>query len=102
MSGKLRNPSSPIELAIAGTLLAYEGDEVALGLWERSVYLAADGFIYQIAVTSERGGLDKTVVGKRSVGEYLRWVDGLFRPGGVPGEENGIHFRAARKLRELI
>jgi hypothetical protein len=26
----------------------------------------------------------------------------LFRPGEVPSESSGIHFRAARKLRELI
>ena len=33
---------------------------------------------------------------------YLRGVDGLFHPGGIPAGENAIHFRAARKLRELI
>jgi hypothetical protein len=41
-------------------------------------------------------------LGKRKVGEYLRWVDGLFQPGTLPSENNAIHFRAARKLRELI
>jgi hypothetical protein len=82
--------------------LATEGQEFVKGLWENGVYLGADNFVYQITVSRAPGGLKKTITGKRSVGEYLRWVDGLFRPGALPSEANGIHYRAARKLRELI
>jgi hypothetical protein len=94
--------SDPIQRVMAGTLLANEGKEFDKGLWERTVYLGPDGFVYHIVVVERRGATKKSIVGKRQIGEYLRWVDGLFRPGGLPGEENGIHFRAARLLRELI
>jgi len=88
--------------AIEGTLLANEGKEYGKGLWERTVYLGPDRFVYHVVVVERRGTVKKSIVGKRQIGEYLRWVDGLFRPGGLPGEENGIHYRAARQLRELI
>lgn len=94
--------SEAIQIATDGTLLGYEGDELKKGLWESAVYLGADGFVYHINARQARGGLQKTIAGKRAVGEYLRWVDGLFRPGELPSEANGIHYRAARKLRELI
>lgn len=95
-------PADPIQRAIGGTLLASEGKEFGKGLWERTVYLGPDGFVYHIVAMERRGAVNKSIAGKRKIGEYLRWVDGLFRPGGLPGEENGIHYRAARRLRELI
>lgn len=91
-----------IQVATEGTILGFDGRELARGLWENGVYLGTDGFVYQVTVAQRRDGLHKTISGKRAVGEYLRWVDGLFRPGELPGEANGIHYRAARKLRELI
>jgi hypothetical protein len=102
MSHKAPVPNDPIHRASTGTLLANEGDQLAGGFWERSVYLGPDDFVYHIAVVERPAGLDKSIVGKRTIGEYLRWVDGLFTPGSVPSPENGIHFRAARKLRELL
>jgi hypothetical protein len=102
MSDK-NNSSHSIQRAVSGTLLAAEGDELTKGLWERTVYLGPDDFVYQIAVLDRPGGgLEKLIVGKRAIGEYLRWVDGLFTPGVVPSSENGIHLRAAKKLRELL
>jgi hypothetical protein len=92
----------PVEIALKGTLLGSEGREVKKGLWENSVYLADDGFVYHITAYQGRGGIVTKIAGKRAVGEYLRWVDGLFRPGELPGEANAVHYRAARKLRELI
>lgn len=100
MSSKGRNEA--VQVAIEGSLLGFEGEEVKRGLWENGVYLGKDGYVYHITARQTRGGLQKTVEGKRSVGEYLRWVDGLFRPGELPGEANAIHYRAARMLRELI
>lgn len=85
-----------------GTLLGQEGKELKKGLWENTVYLGRDGFVYHISSLQIRGSLQTRVAGKRSVGEYLRWVDGLFRPGELPDGSNAIHYRAARKLRELI
>jgi len=102
MSSKRSNRPPAVEIATAGSPLGVEGKELKKGLWENGVYLGTDGFIYHIIVRQARGGLQKTVAGKRAVGEYLRWVDGLFRPGELPSEANGIHYRAARKLRELI
>ena len=90
------------EIAAQGTVLATEGSEVKKGLWEMGVYLGKDGFVYHIVAEQGRGGLRIRIAGKRSVGEYLRWVDGLFRPGELPGEASGVHYRAARKLREVI
>jgi len=90
------------EVASQGTPLGTEGVEVKKGLWEAGVYLGKDGFVYHIVVEQGRGGLRISVAGKRAVGEYLRWVDGLFRPGELPGETSGVHDRAARKLREVI
>lgn len=83
-------------------MLGCEGQELKKGLWENGVYLGTDDFVYHITARQARGGLQKTIKGKRAVGEYLRWVDGLFRPGELPSEANGVHYRAARKLRELI
>lgn len=91
-----------IQTATEGTILGFDGQELRKGLWESGVYLGTDGFVYQITATQGRDGLHKRISGKRAVGEYLRWVDGLFRPGELPSEANGIHYRAARKLRELI
>ena len=90
------------EIASQGTALGTEGVEVKKGLWETGVYLGKDGFVYHIVAAQGRSGLRIAVAGKRSVGEYLRWVDGLFRPGELPGEATGVHYRAARKLREVI
>jgi hypothetical protein len=92
----------PVQNALKGSLLGSEGREVKKGLWENSVYLAADGFVYHITALQGRAGIQIKIAGKRAVGEYLRWVDGLFRPGELPGEANAVHYRAARKLRELI
>jgi len=102
MSTKGQSRSEAVQVAVDGALLGFEGEELKKGLWENGVYLGADGFVYHITASLGRGGLQKTVAGKRAVGEYLRWVDGLFRPGELPSEANGVHYRAARKLRELI
>ncbi|HEY9230996.1 MAG TPA: hypothetical protein VIS78_02590 [Blastocatellia bacterium] len=102
MPRKRPKPMGPIKAAIEGTKLEADGDEVRQGLWEVGLYLGTDGFIYHIVAEENGGAINYTVISKRSVGEYLRWVDGLFRPGQVPSESAGIHFRAARKLRELI
>ena len=85
-----------------GTLLAVDGDRLAGDLWEEAVYLGKDGFVYHISAAETANGAERSVSAKRAIGEYLRWVDGLFRPGEVPSESTGIHYRAARKLRELI
>jgi len=102
MSSKDPNLKEAVEVATGGSVLGFEGQELKKGLWEVGVYLGTDGFVYHITATQARGGLQKTIAGKRAIGEYLRWVDGLFRPGELPSEANGIHYRAARKLRELI
>lgn len=92
----------PVQTALRGSLLGNDGREVKKGLWENTVYLGSDGFVYHITAYQGRGRINTKIEGKRAVGEYLRWVDGLFRPGELPSEANGIHYRAARKLRELI
>ena len=102
MSTKGASRAEAVQIAIEGTLLGCDGEELKKGLWENGVYLGKDGFVYHITARQAQGGLQKTVAGKRAVGEYLRWVDGLFRPGELPSEANGIHYRAARNLRELI
>ncbi|MEK6284948.1 MAG: hypothetical protein AABO57_04340 [Acidobacteriota bacterium] len=102
MSSKGPSHKEAVQIAIEGSVLECEGQELKKGLWENGVYLGADGFVYHISTRQARGGIQKTIKGKRAVGEYLRWVDGLFRPGELPSEANGIHYRAARKLRELI
>ncbi|HZM91213.1 MAG TPA: hypothetical protein VFF31_32125 [Blastocatellia bacterium] len=102
MSSKGQSRTEAVQVALEGSLLAFDGDELKKGLWENCVYLGKDGFVYHITANQARGGLKTTVAGKRAVGEYLRWVDGLFRPGELPSEANGIHYRAARMLRELI
>ena len=102
MSSRSSSRKEALEIALDGTLLGFEGDELKKGLWESCVYIGTDGFVYHISARQARGGLQKTIAGKRAVGDYLRWVDGLFRPGELPSEANGIHYRAARKLRELI
>jgi hypothetical protein len=102
VSSKIPASKEPLQLALDGSVLGFEGQELKQGLWENAVYLGTDGFVYDIVARQARGGIQKRIAGKRAVGEYLRWVDGLFRPGELPGEANGIHYRAARKLRELI
>lgn len=102
MPDKSPKQKEPLEDALSGTVLGSEGRELKKGLWETSVYLGKDGFVYHITATQRAGGIQKKIQGKRAVGEYLRWVDGLFRPGEVPSESTGIHYRAARKLRELL
>lgn len=102
MSSKGADRKPAIQIAVEGSLLGFDGRELKTGLWERAVYLGADGFVYHISSRQKRDSLQHTIEGKRSVGEYLRWVDGLFRPGELPSEANGIHYRAARLLRELI
>lgn len=90
------------QIAAESTLLGNEGGELKSGLWENGVYLGRDGFVYHITAKVKEGNIKTHVVGKRSVGEYLRWVDGIFRPGQLPSASNAIHYRAARKLREII
>ena len=90
------------DIAAQGTILGTEGREVRDNLWEVGVYLGKDRFVYHMLAEERRGELRIRVAGKRPVGEYLRWVDGLFRPGEIPGESNAVHYRAARKLREVI
>jgi len=102
MSGKQPTAGEPIQIAIGGTALGIEGDELKRGLWENGVYLGTDGFVYHVTARQARGGIKAAITSKRQVGDYLRWVDGLFRPGELPSEVNGVHYRAARKLRELI
>lgn len=99
-----KNPRENVfsQIVAEGTILGYDGREMKQGVWEESVYLHVDGFVYHLTARESRNGLKLTVAGKRAVGEYLRWVDGLFRPGELPGESSAVHFRAARKLRELI
>jgi hypothetical protein len=102
MSGKQPTSNDPIQIAIGGTALGIEGDELKRGLWENGVYFGTDGFVYHVTARQARGGIKASIASKRQVGDYLRWVDGLFRPGELPSEVNGVHYRAARKLRELI
>ena len=102
MSAKQPGSREPLQIAIKGTPLGTEGNELKRGLWESAVYLGTDGFVYQVTAQQARGGIKATIASKRPVGDYLRWVDGLFRPGELPSEANGVHYRAARKLRELI
>jgi hypothetical protein len=102
MERKKRDSRAASASALAGTLLASEGRELAKGVWESCVYLGTDGFVYQIEGAQTRGALETRIVAKRRVGDYLRWVDGLFTPGELPGESSGIHYRSARILRELI
>ena len=99
-----KNKISAVDIStiIGGKLLASEGREIAKGLWERSVYLGADNLVYELETSERPGDVKSRVAGKRRIGDYLRWVDGLFRPGELPAESNGIHYRAARLLRELI
>ena len=95
---------SPNVLAVAleGSLLGVDGAPVSAGIWENCVYYGRDGFVYHVTATRARDRLRVAIAGKRAVGEYLRWVDGLFAPGQVPDENNAVHFRAARALRELL
>ena len=98
----MADAKDPVQIALGGSLLGSEGREIKKGLWENTVYLGSDGFVYHITAYQGRGRIETKIAGKRAVGEYLRWVDGLFRPGELPGESNAVHYRAARKLRELI
>jgi hypothetical protein len=102
MAGKGSKPKGSIQAAVEGTPLDVGGREVKPGLWEVGIYLGTDSFIYHVVAEARRDGIHHTIISKRPVGEYLRWVDGLFQPGQVPSETSGIHFRAARKLRELL
>ena len=102
MPDKSPKQKEPFEDALNGTLLGNEGQELKKGLWETCVYLGKDGFVYHITATQKASGIQKKIQGKRAIGEYLRWVDGLFRPGELPSESTGIHYRAARKLREML
>jgi hypothetical protein len=99
MTGKLSQFEHIINQA---TILEKDGEELKTNLWENGVYWGADNYVYHLIAEHGRKGLKVIVVGKRPVGEYLRWVDGLFRPGEIPSESNAIHYRAARKLRELL
>src|SRR5215212_11100074 len=85
---------APLDNAMNGEPLGVEGRELKKGLWEIGVYLGKDGFVYHITASQKAGGIHSKVQGKRTVGEYLRWVDGLFRPGELPSESNGVHYRA--------
>jgi hypothetical protein len=102
MSKKGSQSMGPIKAALEGMVLQSDGLEIKKGLWEVGVYLGTDEFIYYIVAEVKGGAIRYSIISKRRIGEYLRWVDGLFRPGEVPSESAGIHFRAARKLRELI
>ena len=90
------------QLLAQGVLLGKDGRELKKGVWETSVYLSHNNFVYHLTAESVRNQVKIIIAGKRPIGDYLRWVDGLFHPGGIPAGENAIHFRAARKLRELI
>jgi hypothetical protein len=102
MPGKGYKAKGPINAAMDGTVLERDGREMKKGLWEVGIYWGTDGFVYHIVANQKAESINHTIISKRPVGEYLRWVDGLFRPGEVPSESTGIHYRAARKLRELI
>jgi len=102
MPKKPSHPKDPAQIAAESVALGTEGLELAGGLWENGVYLRADGFVYHITARKAQGRVAVRIEGKRAVGEYLRWVDGLFEPGELPTESNAVHYRAARKLRELI
>ena len=102
MPRKKSSSKGPIKAAVEGTKLEADGPEVKKGLWEVGIYWGTDGFVYHIVAEAKNGAIKHSIISKRPVGEYLRWVDGLFRPGQVPSEASGIHYRAARKLRELI
>jgi hypothetical protein len=93
---------NPRELVSKATLLANEGAELVDGIWESCVYLGSDGFVYHINAEAGRREPVIRISGKRAIGEYLRWTDGLFRPGELPGAASGVHYRAARRLRELV
>ncbi|HET9529100.1 MAG TPA: hypothetical protein VFQ92_02020 [Blastocatellia bacterium] len=98
-----RRQSRKYPEALSGaTVLNAEGRQINEDLWESGVYLGTDGFVYYVYAEEKKGQIKTTVLGKRSVGEYLRWVDGLFVPGTLPSESNAVHFLAARRLRELI
>jgi|SRR5437868_12426074 len=99
---KRSSSKGSIQAAVEGTPLDVDGPELKQGLWAVGVYWGTDRFVYHIAAETQREGIRHTVISKRPVGEYLRWVDGLFRAGEVPSASAGIHFRAARKLRELL
>ena len=99
MAGKTTQYDHIIE---QGTILEKDGTELKKNLWENGVYWGADNFVYHLVAEQRRKGLEVIILGKRPVGEYLRWVDGLFRAGEIPSESNAIHYRAARKLRELM
>jgi hypothetical protein len=102
MSGKGSSSKGSIKPAIDGTPLEFDGAQLSEGLWEVGVYWGTDSFVYHIVAENKGGGVTHRVISKRPVGEYLRWVDGLFRPGELPSASTGIHYRAARKLRELM
>jgi hypothetical protein len=102
MSSKRSKAKGPINAAIDGAMLECDGRELKKGLWEVGIYWGTDSFVYHIVADAKGGAINHTIISKRPVGEYLRWVDGLFRPGEVPSESTGIHYRAARKLRELM
>ena len=97
-----KNNTDAIGQATGGTLLGNDGLELKKGIWQSCVYLGMDGFVYEISAEQSKHGLKTKVKGKRVVGDYLRWVDGLFQPGALPDEANGVHYRAARLLRELL
>jgi hypothetical protein len=92
----------PIRAAVEGTALDVGGTELKRGLWEVGVYWGTDDYVYHVVAEAQKGGVRHRIISKRPIGEYLRWVDGLFRPGQLPSETTGIHYRAARKLRELL
>jgi hypothetical protein len=98
----LKDDRQQLRTVVEGTLLATDGRQLGSDLWDEAVYLGKDGFVYHISADEKRGGVERNILAKRAVGEYLRWVDGLFRQGEVPSQSGGIHYRAARKLRELI
>ncbi|MGH9765006.1 MAG: hypothetical protein ACREDR_22445 [Blastocatellia bacterium] len=90
------------ERVLSGKLLGSQGNQLKKGLYEVCVYLGPDGFVYEVWGEKSKGGLKAKIKSKRAVGDYLRWVDGLFRPGELPGESSAVHYRAARLLRELM
>jgi hypothetical protein len=102
MPNKPPQQSEPASIATSGRVLGFEGGEISSGLWENGVYLGRDGFVYHITARRGRGRITAKIESKRPVGDYLRWVDGVFHPGELPTESNAVHYRAARKLRELI
>ena len=98
---KARQPQYA-QIKSEGTLLGTDGSTLRGGVPEVSVYVTPDRFVYHFVASEKGSEVAVKIAGKRTVGEYLRWVDGLFRSGELPDESNAVHYRSARKLREML